>query len=637
MWLSRDDGAHWQQAMEFGLNPSVLDAKAIGSGSVYVQLDSGRAFYALDSIAAFVDLFSKLGDRCFDLERMADNSLYVAGSKAVYRSSDRGKTWGAVPGVTGCNNASKFVSTSPSTVLLTDTLGVVRSSDGGMTWSRTLQGEPTTSLFTTSTSGILGIMQDGIYHSSDFGSTWAKVFSKEEGDLQSILDNKHGVILVGTGSVGVCSSADQGLTWQAHDFPVLVYCPRSFALNKKGGMFASDGSVLLLYSTDHGVTWVQRTRPVAAGQYRLNYQTDSNNNLYCVDYQFYRSTDDGITWKMFSPGNVFETGSDRLTYPTSRFLIDKTGTYYYVSSDPAMWGTGFAWAVYRSDDSCRTSTRISDTILKDSKGNWAYWLNDIAFDSSGGLLAGTLDAVFRTTDRGETWTRLPGLPPDNSYTISVGSTGCIYAQSLTSRGGLQQSTDNGQTWEILQIPPGVDLRGAGTPIPWGPTGVLCGFSESKASLCLYEGIPPHATVILDGFIGNYGIQFLLDSRGSVFVLVDTLGSDNHLHYAFYRKSSPLTAVATNLEAKLSSYSLAQNYPNPFNPSTTIRYELPKTSYVTLKVYNTLGQEVAELVNGVQELGYKSVGWNAGAVASGVYFYRLQAGDFVQTRKLLVLR
>jgi hypothetical protein len=86
-----------------------------------------------------------------------------------------------------------------------------------------------------------------------------------------------------------------------------------------------------------------------------------------------------------------------------------------------------------------------------------------------------------------------------------------------------------------------------------------------------------------------------------------------------------------------SYALSQNYPNPFNPSTTLKYELPRASHVTLTVYDLLGREVTTLVNAIEKPGYKSVEWNASGVASGVYFYRLQAGNFVQTRKLLLLR
>ena len=83
--------------------------------------------------------------------------------------------------------------------------------------------------------------------------------------------------------------------------------------------------------------------------------------------------------------------------------------------------------------------------------------------------------------------------------------------------------------------------------------------------------------------------------------------------------------------------LYQNYPNPFNPSTTIRYGLPQRLPVTLTIFNTLGQQVALLQNGEQEAGYHEVLFEGSGLSSGVYFYRIEAGSFVETRKLLLLR
>jgi hypothetical protein len=85
------------------------------------------------------------------------------------------------------------------------------------------------------------------------------------------------------------------------------------------------------------------------------------------------------------------------------------------------------------------------------------------------------------------------------------------------------------------------------------------------------------------------------------------------------------------------YLLEQNYPNPFNPVTQIKYALPRPEYVTLKVYNILGQEVITLVNEMQEAGYKSVELNVSNLPSGIYIYRLNAGSFSSVKKMVLLR
>ncbi len=85
------------------------------------------------------------------------------------------------------------------------------------------------------------------------------------------------------------------------------------------------------------------------------------------------------------------------------------------------------------------------------------------------------------------------------------------------------------------------------------------------------------------------------------------------------------------------FSLQQNYPNPFNPGTKIIYSIPQTSFVTLKIYDILGNEVATLVNEEKALGNYEVEFNASKLSAGVYFYKLQAGKFVQTKKMMLLK
>ena len=85
------------------------------------------------------------------------------------------------------------------------------------------------------------------------------------------------------------------------------------------------------------------------------------------------------------------------------------------------------------------------------------------------------------------------------------------------------------------------------------------------------------------------------------------------------------------------YNLSQNYPNPFNPTTTIKYSIPKQSLVTLKIYDILGRQITTLVNEEKPAGNYKIKYDASSLASGVYFYRLQAGNFVQTKKMILLR
>ena len=91
-----------------------------------------------------------------------------------------------------------------------------------------------------------------------------------------------------------------------------------------------------------------------------------------------------------------------------------------------------------------------------------------------------------------------------------------------------------------------------------------------------------------------------------------------------------------------AYTLYQNYPNPFNPETTLRYDLPEDGLVNITIYDMMGRQVKTLINEQQTAGFKSVQWDATdsmgrSVSAGVYLYQIQAGEFVQTRKMVLLK
>jgi predicted extracellular nuclease len=153
------------------------------------------------------------------------------------------------------------------------------------------------------------------------------------------------------------------------------------------------------------------------------------------------------------------------------------------------------------------------------------------------------------------------------------------------------------------------------------------------------------------YVHNDGRNMYLDSTGvyTSFKVGNTIGKlFGIIYYQNSRyKLEPrtnadfvdvvLTAVQRTGPEMPKQYALDQNFPNPFNPTTTIRYNIPAESKVTLKIYNLIGQEVATLVNTNQRMGEYTVQFDGAKLSSGVYFYRLTAGSFIQTKKLLLLK
>ncbi|MBL1214001.1 MAG: T9SS type A sorting domain-containing protein [Ignavibacteriae bacterium] len=96
-------------------------------------------------------------------------------------------------------------------------------------------------------------------------------------------------------------------------------------------------------------------------------------------------------------------------------------------------------------------------------------------------------------------------------------------------------------------------------------------------------------------------------------------------------------IAVNLQGNIYNYGLDQNYPNPFNPTTSIKYSVKEKGFVSLKVYDMLGKEVADLVNETVDVGHHSAKFNASELPSGIYIYSIRVNDFSQSRKMLVLK
>jgi hypothetical protein len=178
--------------------------------------------------------------------------------------------------------------------------------------------------------------------------------------------------------------------------------------------------------------------------------------------------------------------------------------------------------------------------------------------------------------------------------------------------------------------------GAGVKLSWrtGSETNNAGFNVLRSRSQSGSYVKLNDNLIPSNREGNYSFaDATTEARGRYYYKLEAVDSRGNLTL-----HGPIVVDVT----PPATFDLSQNYPNPFNPTTNIRYQLPQTVNVTLVIYNMLGQEVRKLVNGEQPAGYHTVVWDgrdkAGRpVPSGVYYYRLQAGSFTETKKMVVAK
>jgi hypothetical protein len=254
-----------------------------------------------------------------------------------------------------------------------------------------------------------------------------------------------------------------------------------------------------------------------------------------------------------------------------------------------------------------------------------HYISSLAVASNGtggtNLFAGTWSGIFRSTNYGTSWSAVDSGLTDKRITTLFADGTSIFAGTVG--GCVFIFTEEGRIWTEYNSRLGyVSITSLVTA---GPNL----FAGTGVGLFLYtEGGKIRTEV--DSRVTGW-VKSLTINGTDIFV-----GTWNGV----WRR--PLSEIIiTGVESRGSrttkSFSLYQNYPNPFNPKTTFTFTLPSRSFVTLKVYDLIGREIATLVNNYLFAGSYSQQWDAANVSSGIYFYRLQAGSYSETKKLILLK
>jgi len=379
---------------------------------------------------------------------------------------------------------------------------------------------------------------------------------------------------------------------------------------------------------------------------------DSTTGIICgANGLILRSTDGGKNW-----------------VPNLNF-INTTPDLYSTS----LYNNTSGWICGRYGTLLQTQDQGNTWILRQGPGG--NYLTQIIFvnDTVGWMCAAT-NSLFRTKFGDGYWTQeyisRNQIAMGYMYTKD-GNTGYVVGEA----GLAEKTTDHGYSWEVLNTGTTAKLENitfANDSLGWivGDKGVILKTTDSGKSWTSYNDYSYHfnwVTFVNDTvgwIVGGNGSILKTTNSGATWDSIPS-GTNAILRMIYFKDENHGiivgdsgkvllydTSFVTSVNQKLNSnqslvYDISQNYPNPFNPTTTIKYSIPKRSLVTIKVYNSLGKEITTLVNEEKPAGNYSVefsteggytsGRNASKLASGVYYYRMQAGSFAATKKLILLK
>jgi photosystem II stability/assembly factor-like uncharacterized protein len=674
IFRTSDAGKNWEQLFTGYRNEDVRSLAVNSNNHIFAGTDSHGLYRSTNNGVSWERLINLVSNRTIlDIFIKSDGDIFLATFDGVYRSTDNGVTFStASNGITttsiyslGLSGGYLFAGTGNA--------GIFRSGDDGANWEAVNNGINLSdgivwgfaSAEETENVGVAEIhalTQNNLYHSTNSGVNWDELSLPTGLYLDVLLKNNSNIVVTGD---KILNSTDQGNSWNIYNSPTGALISSAIEINDNTLMIGTQGpgnyvstnngidwnlevnkmpataiteisataGVInvstrqsgIFSTSDGGLNWFNLSAAIPNGWFYGLYQHPTTNTLFALHQNgVYRSIDGGADWNLISAfGKTMEFNSLGNIFLGS-------GSYISKSTDD-----GVSFQLKLIDPNVFNSRQIA---IDQNDEMYIATANDNGFQGQG---------VYRSTDLGETYSPYNvGLPNDITSVEYVDTNGfysnleCLRELIAADANGNFYSNNDDGSWNQFNI--GFQQGGLVKDIAavnYRTVMIIPTITEREmATITITIDDPPTCLFEEETDIPD-------DERWAVLFGTSLRFGDINSEYIYFAgtigsgvlRKVVITSIE-NIENNFpSKFVMEQNYPNPFNPVTIIHYSIPQQSSVTLKVYDVLGNEIATLVDEYKPAGSYEVDFNANKLSSGVYFYKLQAGSFVETKKMILLR
>ncbi len=628
IYSSSDNGNSWNNLTnELTI---VQDILIKPNGDIFAATAGPGILHSTDNGNHWVNKSAGLGILNINSVNTAPNGSIFAGAGMIYRSLDNGGSWSYVKGGRGNSWYNSIVTNSQGIVFganagLSGGYWIYRSTDNGANWSRINNGVTDSTIWTVVVDSMDNMFigtNGGVFKSTDNGDTWVPINSGlTSNKVHALILKNNNTIFAGTYPSGLFRSTDGGNNWISVLNGISGSNWLSFTIDSMGTIYtgSASGGSGVFKSTNNGESWVEADSGIAD----LNILTlaASGNDIFAGTETagVFHSSDNGQIWISMNEG--LQT-------------IDKINNLY-IDDNYIYAGTKGLWRRMLNQTVPLAPTNlfaIADTFTVDL--SWD--------DNSDNELGFKIERKDDSLSVPGTWTLIDSVGANETAYTDTGLTpNTVYSYKVYAYNGAGNSiSDSVQTVTIIPVELisfTASVSGNKVSLNWSTATEINnrGFDIERQST--NQPINQSSQWEKVGYAAGFGTT----TEPKSYKFTDDKATAGKYSYRlkqidFNGAFKYSNEIEVNVELPL-QFSLSQNYPNPFNPSTQIEYSIPKDGFVKLTVYNTLGQKVSDLVNGIEKAGQHEITFNGTGLASGVYFYKLESGSNVSVKKLMLMK